>query len=310
MNTRTEETNEMIDATTSDSSNKDLVSLSFTSLSAHSIFQSRIDEPAYPALAKAVIEDNDDAVCQLTAKNPSLILFSPDRKLQVSCCLPRYARRIQTYLLDENALTLAVKCKNLNMFHRLLSMTRRISTEDFDATISFAFASWQNYPLKQDEQGQLVVTPPNEYVKQAKRLLDMIWENKKIKQVIREVIALRDSFNPNEAIPLNDLDNVELFVIALYQVFYDKYTEITSYSNDDQEIIINLNKLSAFCYHVLYPMKQLLRFRIDLSQLHNAQSEFHLGSQFFKRLAKNDQSFAASRERHTRDTQLLSDFKL
>jgi len=197
-------------------------------------------------LCQAVLDDHREQARKIINTNPNLLCIPlPNVIIESKFTFQRF--------YDVSPLMIAVKRRQIEMMKLMIECCDQ-SLEVKQATLAkskILFAG-SLYPTQLNAEGkEEIVIPPN-YAKFAKELIDVFSEEGFVGGKLNEktTLALQLLFNtllPNEAVKLEDYLDVELFLLALYQAYYDHFN---TFQNWDQR--------DAFCIRVIGLVQSVL----------------------------------------------------
>jgi hypothetical protein len=207
----------------------------------------------------AVINDDRTAVKNLLDRYPKLVLAIPPSDLAIE------SQFTWQKFYAEDALTMAVKLKQIKMTQLLLSYYDKLpQTKDVIITKEQALSACKLYEMQRNENGEDEIVIPEDYARLAKSLVDVFREEKfpngvpglnKIPRNIElsaptelALTHLIDRLVPKAVVKLDQHIDVELLQLAIYKA-YVKNSIFFNY---------HLNRLDALCIRVMGLIKTAL----------------------------------------------------
>lgn len=189
-------------------------------LSEFSLFPEALAQKPLKKLSQAIIDDDRQTVKNILEINPKLLLLEPHNLVIES----QYTWQ---KFIAENALTMAVKRKQINMIELLLPYYARIEDQHAAQKAKQAsLSAWAYYDIKKYAEGKEEIVVPVDYATYAQSLIDVfrtgIVEGK-LSERCEDTLSLL--FNtillPKTAVKLDNYIDVELLLIAIYQAYQD-----------------------------------------------------------------------------------------
>jgi hypothetical protein len=207
----------------------------------------------------AVINDDRTAVKNLLDRYPKLLLAIPpsDLVIESQCTWQKF--------YAEDALTMAVKLKQIKMTQLLLSYYDKLpQTKDVITTKEQALSACKLYEMQRNANGEDEIVIPEDYARLAQSLVDVFREEKfpngvpgvnKIPRNIElsvptelELTHLLDRLVPRAVVKLDEHIDVELLQLAVYKAYVKNFS---SFNYD-------WGKLDALCIRVMGLIKTAL----------------------------------------------------
>lgn len=209
-----------------------MCNLSLTCRAFHGLFKTVLPKrKIIQLLSQAVIDDDRKAVVKIATARPDLLL-------QLLIGMPKGFDIESKYtfqkfnLEDENILTVVVKRKQIKMIETLLSCFAKLKqTDHVWKMIAKALSQWSFYELRKNQKGIDEIVIPEEYASYAQSLIKVFnaeafpngvkgqWS----KKTELAHLTLFNRLLPEQAVKLDDYPDMELFLLAFYRAYYDKF---------------------------------------------------------------------------------------
>lgn len=239
-----------------------------------------------PNFLQAVIDDDRNTVMEILDSNPELLLINDlPENLVIESKLT-----FQKFYA-ENPLKLAVKRKQIRMLELLLYYYDKLpQTDDMIAVKVESLSCWKYYEIKKNRDNEDEIVIPEDYLIYATSLID-IFKNETFPNGIKgelsneTELALSSLFNlllPRKAVKLDDYLDVELLLLAIYQIYRDNYFSFN----------YNWNQLDTFCIRVIGLIQSLLipeTAEVFCESLENAVAEMNQGKEH--KISQNAQEY-------------------
>ncbi len=268
-----------------------------------------VDRKTQKAFFQAVIDDDRETVKHILDSQsekllPELLLLEPQHNMIIE------SQRTWQKFYAENALTMAVKRKQIKMIDLLLSYyDKLIQTKVVEDAKAASLSAWKDYEMQKNAQGKDEIVIPDEYAFYAKSLIDTFTKetfphgklSKKNKKLSEETeLALSTLLNillPKKPVELDDYLDIELLLLAVYKTFWDNFD---AFKNDNQrdafcirvrgliESVLHPETSEIYCeglYNVVTAMEQGKEKEIKISAL--AKEHKLKGGQSFYRASRD-----------------------
>ncbi len=193
---------------------------------------------------EAVMDDDIETVKKCLDAEPDLISGQPDKNLVIE------SKLTWQKFYAENALTMAVKRKQIKMVELLLPYFDKIEqTEDVIKAKTEALSAFVFYETKKNAQNKDEIIIPQEYAAYAQSLIEAFKEESFPHGIpgnagvpmngalsAKTDSALESLFNillPKKAVKLDDYIDPELFLLALYKAYDDNFHEFQNWEQRD-----------------------------------------------------------------------------
>lgn len=220
----------------------------------HPLVRSKIMEE----FLQAVVDNDRDKVARFLSYHPELLLIEPTPYVTDDFIIQ--SKLTWQIFHAEDALTMAVKRKQLKMIKLLLSYYDKLDqTEEVLASKHKSLSAWQPYPIKKYWRKNDEIDIPRDYIILAQSLIEIFksetfphsvprWEHDKRYVELSEktesaLASLLDFLVPKVAVTLDQRVDEELFLLALYKEF-DKQIDVSSQDQDVQ-------RFDTFCTRVI-----------------------------------------------------------
>lgn len=213
-----------------------------------SSLEKKICERLMPRFLQAVIDDDQQTVKTLLEDNPELLLLPPQKMLSIESRLTWRKFIIRT---DETPLAIAAKNRQIEMIKLLLPYFDRLEqTEEVMEAKAQGLNAWSPYEMRKNAQNEDEIVIPDEYNGYINPLIDIFrTENiapdqqdfTHLSEEAEEALGLfLDKLVPKAAVELDNHVDVELLLLAGYQLYDNRFNQFQSWEQRD-----------AFCIRVV-----------------------------------------------------------
>lgn len=204
-------------------------------------------ERLLPRLLRAVVNDDRNTVEVMLNLNPELLLLSPHQN-----CVIESQYTWQKFCA-EDALTMAVKLKQIKMIELLLSFHEDLEqTDEAVQAKNTALSAWKPYEIVNDE-----IIIPAEYDMLAESLIQIFreetfpkgvpdrnnipWNIELSEPTEQAIVTLLNLLVPKKAVSLQQHIDVELLLLAVYRAYVKHFDSFNG----------NWEKLDAFSIRII-----------------------------------------------------------
>src|SRR3990167_3786095 len=201
-------------------------------------------EKLMPKFLQAVVDDDRTTVKAMLDINPELLFINPPANLVIE------SQKTWQKFYAESALNMAAKRKQIKMIELLLPYYDKLEqTDELIQAKAEALATWKAYEVQKNKDREEEIAIPQEYAYLEKSLIDtfkaenfpngMPGKNDVPMNVAlseRAELAYSSLLNilvPKNAVKLDDYLDPELFLLALYQAYRDKFNTFQNWDQRD-----------------------------------------------------------------------------